>query len=92
MDPLVTHKGIPQGSILSPLLFNFYLRNIGHHLHKDIQILQYADDIVLFSSNTDISQVRNSLSLSLNSFREYLYFRGLELAPHKSQSIIVKSV
>jgi len=86
--PFITHKGTPQGFIRSPLLFNFYLRKIGRCLHKDTQILQYADDIVLFSSNVKISQARNSLLLSLNSVYEYLRLRGLELAPHKSQSII----
>jgi len=86
--PLISYKDIPQGSILSPLLFNFYLRKIGCCLHKDTQILQYADDIVLFSSNAKLSQARNSLSLSLNSVQEYLRLRGLELVPHKSQSII----
>jgi len=67
MGPLVTHKDTLQGSILSPFLFNFYLRNIGRCLHKDTQILQYADDIILFSLNVNLSQTRNSLSLTLNS-------------------------
>jgi len=48
---LITHKGIPQGSILSPLLFNFYLKNIGQYLDKNSQILQYGSNIVIFSSN-----------------------------------------
>jgi len=72
--PLVTHKGTPthNGSILSPLLFNLYLRNIGRQLHKDTQILQYADDIVMFSSNADISQARNSLSLSVRFWTQFV--------------------
>jgi len=86
--PFVTHKGTPQGSILSPILFNFYLRNIGRHMHSDSQILQYADDIVLFSSNTDLSRVRSSLSASLEAVHQFLRSLGLDLAPHKSQSII----
>jgi len=85
--PLIMHKGTPQGSILSSFLFNLYLRNIGC-LHKDTHILQYADDIVLFSSNVNLLQAQNSLSFSLNSVHEYLLSRDLELAPHKSKSII----
>jgi len=85
---LITHKGTPQSCILSPLLFSFYLRNIGHCLHDDSRILQYADDIVLFSSNTKLSQARGSLFISLKAIYEFLRSLGLELAPHKSQSII----
>jgi len=48
-------KVTPQGSILSSLLFNLYLRNIEQFLHKDTRILQYADDLVLFSTNANLS-------------------------------------
>jgi len=50
--------------------------------------LQYADDLVLFSTNANLSQARNSLFILLNSVHEYLRFRDLDLAPQKSQSIV----
>jgi len=86
--PWISHKGTPQGSILSPLLFNIYLKNVGRHIHKDSHILQYADDIVLFASNKDISLARDSLALSLESIFLFLASLGLSLSPSKSQSII----
>jgi len=41
LGPLTTHKAL-QDSILSPFLFNIYLRNIGRFFYNDAQILQYA--------------------------------------------------
>jgi len=82
--PLISHKGTPQGSILSPILFNIYLRKISA-FHQDTQILQYADDIVLFSGLPDVIASRNSLVASLESIHQYLRQRGLDLTPHKSK-------
>jgi len=87
-DPLTTHKGTPQGSILSPILFNLYLRKIASALHSDTHILQYADDVVLFSNLQNISDSRDSLIKSLESLHSYLSSRELNLAPHKSKSVI----
>jgi len=84
----VAHKGTPQGSILSPLLFNIYLRRISFRLHSDTHILQYADDIILYSWNPNISLAQESIFSSLSSINEYLSSRGLDLSPLKSKCVV----
>jgi len=85
---LTSRKGTPQGSILSPILFSIYLQKILSTLHSDTQILQYADDIVVFSCLSNITLARNSLSASLEAVYSFLHMRGLDLAPHKSNVLI----
>jgi len=86
--PLISRKGTPQGSILSPILFSIYLRKISSSLHPDTQILQYADDIVLFSNLSNVTLAQDSLSTSLEAVYSFLRLRGLDLAPHKSNVLI----
>ena len=45
------HKGLPQGSILSPLLFNLMMSDIPTNDH--VGILTYADDIAIFMSGSN---------------------------------------
>lgn len=46
--------GVPQGSILSPLLFNLYVNDICDHV-KASTVFLYADDTLLVSSNPEFS-------------------------------------
>lgn len=48
-----THRGFPQGSCLSPILFNSYMTSISSDLELNVfHSLFYADNMVDFSNNT----------------------------------------
>ena len=54
-------NGVPQGSILGPLLFNIFLNDIFLSLQK-CDLANYADDSTLYTSDKSISNLVNSLS------------------------------
>lgn len=72
------YKGVPQGGVLSPLLYIIYVSEIMKNLPKTITISQFADDIGIFSNN------KNSLQKAVQSINNQLTKLGLELAPHKT--------
>nr|XP_049700546.1 uncharacterized protein LOC126055428 [Helicoverpa armigera] len=83
-----TWKGLPQGSVLSPLLYNLYTADIGSCLNSDCQLLQYADDLVLYVINPSIADAASSLCLSLDSLHTWLLDHGLQLSAPKSSVVI----
>ena len=80
-------SGVPQGSVIGPLLFNLYINDIMHPslpLNKaEGGIRLFADDAKLFS--TDIEK----LQATVNEVGHWLENRQLKLAPHKCFSLAV---
>ncbi len=76
--------GVPQGSVLGPLLFILYINNIGNNLaHSSFHL--YADDIVIYSSASTLDQAVSHLQSDFDAVQHTLSNLKLVLNAEKSK-------
>lgn len=61
--PITVKCGVPQGSILRPLLFLCYVINICTIISNDCKLILYADECTVLFSHTDHTGISQKLSL-----------------------------
>ena len=81
----ITNKGLPKGSILSPILFNLYISDIIFQLHHNCKFLSFADDILIYSSNTEVEMIIRELSDSAQDINDWLKSLKLSISFEKSR-------
>ena len=74
-------KGVPQGSPLSSLLFNIYVRDLGYV--NQLNISQFADDIVIWVIGDKIETIQRELNSKLKIINKIITSIDLEFAPNK---------
>ena len=78
--------GLPQGSPLSPQLFNIYVSDITLTVKE--KVLQFADDMVIWENGKDIKKIEENLNKKLKETKNYLASKNMELATNKCIPII----
>jgi len=88
-DPCNVECGVPQGSILGPLLFLVYINDM--EAVVNCKLMLYADDSALLVSGKSIPEIEEALSAELKNVQEWLIDNKLSLHLGKTESILFAS-
>ena len=81
-------KGVPQGSILGPLLFNVFINDMFLFINK-CTLYNYADDNSLSCAATTVQEVISSLQFDGSRVIQWFTDNGMQANPSKFQFMII---
>ena len=81
--------GVPQGSVLGPLLFLLFINDLQYVSQRLFSII-FADDTNLFISGKDINEMNHALNIELKSIHEWFTANNLVLNLKKTCYMIFK--
>ena len=82
------YKGVPQGSILNPVLFNVFLNDIFNFV-KENKLDNYADDNTLSHSGPDLNGFVKSLEKECAILIDWFANNKMKANPDKFQAIAI---
>ena len=85
-QPLV--KGVPQGSILGPLLFNVFINDIFSFV-TDSSLYNYADDNTLSYVNKDVDILVDVLERDSKALIQWFHVNKMQANPDKFQAMAI---
>lgn len=82
--------GVPQGSILGPVLFCIFINDLPLHIQQTaVECHMLADDTTVHTSGKDMSEVEGALQVTLDSISEWCLRNRMRINPSKTKSMII---
>ena len=89
-DNYKLENGTPQGSIISPTLFNVMIDDLFKGIPQKVNTSQFADDGALWVSHYDLHTAVETMQTALNKVNEWTQQWGFQLSTSKTKSIVFR--
>ena len=82
--------GVPQGSVLGPILFTLFSNDLPNHTHLG-SCNMFADDTLIYTTGKSSAEVQNKLQLCINEAADWYLDNNLLLNATKSNSLLLNN-
>lgn len=87
-DKREVNIGVPQGSVLGPLLWNVLYDGVMRiRLPAGVHVIGFADDLAVAATDSNIPILEGKLGRTMEKISEWLNSKGLRMAPEKTEAI-----
>lgn len=89
-SPINISRGVPQGSILGPILFSLYINDLPLYIAPTTCEL-FADDTSIHHASNDIKKIEINLNKSMINIKDWCNSNDMVLHPAKTKCMLISS-
>ena len=86
-DSYCQENGVPQGSILSPILFNLKINNIMKYVSSNANASLYVDDFALYIEGKHLQHLERTMQLCINKVQKWVSENGFKFSVSKTTCV-----
>ena len=83
--------GVPQGSVLGPILFLLFINDISNFAVEGCALNMYADDVIIYTSATSKDELESRLQVCIDNISNWYSMNKLCINKKKSNVMVIGS-